>query len=403
MKILYIVPFVPWPLRVRSYNLLPRLAKKHEISLVCISSTPPTEEQREFLERCCRKVVHVAHGRLRAVVQCAAALPTRAPLRMAYCGSRTASNVVREMLDETKPDVIYVERWRPLQYVPEEIEVPVMCDPTDSMTLYNSRLRREGLWWERVVGSLEYRRFSEYEGKLARRVDVSVFCSRLDMECVRNQAPDIRCEIVPNGVDCKKYFFKEETEEEPGTLAFTGNFKYRPNIHAAKYFLEDIYPRIQRSVPEVKVVAVGNGAETELANYRKRAGVKIVDFVPDLRPYVARAAVAVAPLTVGAGVTNKLAEAFAVGTPMVSTPLACGDLPVKDGDHLLIGRNAKEFADNVVTLLRDRVLRTQVAVRARRFVENYDWEIVSRKMDELLEETVARKTGSRLQVSAALA
>ena len=137
-------------------------------------------------------------------------------------------------------------------------------------------------------------------------------------------------------MDCEKYFFKEEGEEEPATLVFTGSFKYRPNCHAVKYFLEEIFPAIQKEVPAAKFLAVGNGAGAALAAYRGRPGFEAVDFVPDLRPYLAKAAVVVAPLTVGAGVSNKLGEGFAVGTPVVATPLACGDLPVRTGEQLLI-------------------------------------------------------------------
>lgn len=403
MRILYVLPFIPWPVRVRTYNLLPRLARSHEIHVVCVSTATPSEQQTKFLESCCRTVSYVPHGHMQAVLQCTAALTTRTPMRMAYCKSRLACSAVRKLMHQIKPDVIYVERWRPLQYLPERNDIPVVCDATDSMTLYNGRLRREGAWWERVVGSVEHRRFLEYEGMLARRADVSVFCSSLDLECVVKQAPEIRCEVVPNGVDCSKYFFKDESEEESGTLVFAGNFKYRPNYHAMNYFLEEIYPQIQRVAPETKLVAVGNGAENVLARQRKKTALRAVGYVPDLRPYLATASVAIAPLTVGAGVTNKLAEAFAVGTALVATPLACGDLPVNNGEHLLIGRDSKEFAAGVVRLLQDKKLRRQMAVCSRRFVEKYDWEIVAKAMERVLEETVERKAGKRPSVSVAFA
>jgi glycosyltransferase involved in cell wall biosynthesis len=257
------------------------------------------------------------------------------------------------------------------------------------MTLYNLRLMKEGAWWEKLLGWEEYRKFLRYEGKLARSADVCVFCSRLDMECVKEHSPEVRYELVPNGVDCAKYFFKEEREEEPRTLVFTGSFKYRPNCHAVKYFLENIFPEIRKQEPEVKFMAVGNEACKALAAYRGRLGFEAVDFVPDLRPYLAKAAVVIAPLTVGAGVSNKLAEGFAVGTPVVATPLACGDLPVTSGEHLLIATNTGEFAEHVVRLLRDAGLRRQMAVRARKLVEEqYDWETVSRRMEMVMQRLV---------------
>lgn len=402
MKILYIVPFVPWAVKVRSFNLIPRLSRRHEITLVCVSDSEPNAEQKIWLSKYCKRTVYVRHTKWKGILQCSAALPTREPLRIAYCRSKVANEAVRRVCEEVQPDVVYVERWRALQFVPQDRKAPVVCDPTDSMTLYNLRLMEGGALWEKLLAWEEHWKFKGYEGKLSRGADVCVFCSRLDMECVKKQAPDIHYELVPNGVDCEKLFFKEESEEEAGRIVFTGSFKYRPNCHATKYFLEEILPLIQTQVPEVKFVAVGNGAAKALAEYRGRAGFEAVDFVPDLRPYLAKAAVAVAPLTVGAGVSNKLGEGFAVGTPVVSTPLACGDLPVKNGQELLIAEGPAEFAQQVAILLRDPGLRRQLALRARAFVEQqYDWETVSRKMEMVMQRVV--ETGADKSSHQALA
>jgi polysaccharide biosynthesis protein PslH len=398
MKILYILPFVPWQVKVRSFNLVPRLAMKHEICLVCVSSAEPNGEQRAWLSKYCERVVYVRHSALKGMAQCAIALPTSTPLRMAYCQSKKAQEAVLKVYEEVQPDVAYVERWRALEFVPRDMNVPLVCDPTDSMTLYNQRLMKAGAWWERLVAWEEYKKFSRHEGALARRANVCVFCSQVDLECVKQQAPEVRYELVPNGVDCKQYFFKEQSEEEPGTIVFTGSFKYRPNVHAAKYFLEEIFPRIRKVAPEAKFMAVGNGAGKALAGYRSLAGFEAVDFVLDLRPYLAKAVVAVAPLTVGSGVSNKVAEGFAVGTAVVATPLACGDLPVKSGEELLIAESAEEFAKHTVTLLRDSGLRKQLALRARRLVDQqYDWEIVSRKMETVMQEIIGARTSERKQ------
>jgi glycosyltransferase involved in cell wall biosynthesis len=214
------------------------------------------------------------------------------------------------------------------------------------------------------------------------------------MDYVKERAHEATFELVPNGVDCLKYFFKEAREEVPGTLVFTGSFKYRPNCHAVEYFMEKIFPEIRKKVPEAKFLAVGNGAEKALTRYHGRVGFESVGFVPNLRPYLAKAAVVVAPLTVGAGVSNKLAEGFAVGTPVVATPLACGDLPVTSGKELLIATSAEEFAEHVVSLLKDAELRRQIAIRARKLAEEqYDWEVVSGKM-EMLIQRVAQETAN---------
>jgi glycosyltransferase involved in cell wall biosynthesis len=284
-----------------------------------------------------------------------------------------------------RPDLVYAERWRTLEFLPENLDVPLISDPTDSMTLYNQRLLTSGSFWERVLGWEEHWKFSRCEGGLAKRSNATVFCSRVDMEYVKSQASDARYELVPNGVDTRSFFFKDECEEERGTIVFTGSLKYRPNLHGVRFFLDEVFPLIRKEEPAAKFMAVGNGAKNALANYRALPGFQSIDFVPDLRPYLAKAQVAVAPITVGSGVSNKLAEGFSVGTPVVATPMACGDLPLKSGEQLLIARGAPEFAKHVVTLLRDSGLCRKIALCGRRFVvENYDWEMVSAKMESLI-------------------
>ncbi len=384
MRILYIVPFVPWPLRVRSTNLIPRLAKRHIIDLVCLATSRDDFSRLDGIGGVCASVRCRPHSRARALLQVAQALPTGIPLRMAYAASRAMEAAVEEAIAANRPDLIYVERWRALQYVPRNCGIPIVCDPTDSMILYNRRLVSNGIWWEKIVGAEEYLKFLRYEPLLARRSDVTVFCSTLDRDCLLQQDASLNCEIIPNGVDCDHFFRKSEDEVEDSSIVLTGNFGYQPNFHAAVYFIREILPLIRRVRPEVRFLAVGNDSARALRAYRM-AGIQLVDFVPDLRPYIARAAVAVAPLTVGTGVSNKVLEAFAVGTPVVATSVACGDLPVCDGEHLFLASEAKLFASRVLELLNDASLRLRIADKARRLVDaKYGWDAVSQNLENLM-------------------
>jgi len=386
MRILYIVPFVPWPLRVRSFNLIPRLAERHEIYLVCLAGSAEEEARASLLSKFCRKVCCVRHHKTKAMLQCAAALATPRPLRMAYFSSSKMQKAVRNAVAEFSPDVIYIERWRALDYVPPIIGVPILCDPTDSMLLYNQRLMRTGRWWERLVAWEEYLKFRRYEPTLARRADTVVFCSRIDQECVQQYASEVRYASVPNGVDCKQYFQKSPHEEEPNTLVCTGNLGYAPNRHAARFLLDKILPLVRRQIPTVKLIMAGRGCQSYLGREAVNTpGLEVADFVPDLRPFIARATVAVAPITVGAGVCNKVLEAFSTGTPVVATRLACGDLPVRDGVHLLLADQAGAFAEKVVCLLRDADLRTTLSHEGRCLVEEqYDWDVVHLALERAL-------------------
>lgn len=405
MRILYITPFVPWPVRIRSWNLIPRLARRNEIFLLCLTASAEEEKRAEALKSFCRDVRCIRHKKIRALAQCAVALPTPVPLRMAYFRSPAMKAAVKRALAYFTPDIIYLERWRLLPCIPKDSAVPVLCDPTDSMLLYNTRLIRAGAWWERAVGLEEGAKFLAYEPKLAKRADLIVYCSEVDLECVRRRAPEARFAIISNGVDCQKFFFKKPEEEQDGRIVFTGNFKYRPNCHAANYFLEHVYPRVQARFTGSEFVLVGNKASEFVSGLGHSArDLEFCDYVPEMRPYVAAASVAVAPITVGAGVTNKLSESFATGTAVVATSMACGGLPVRHGEHLLIADTPEAFADCVVRLLNDPSLRRHLAVNARRMVQaNCDWELLATRMEVLLQGLVSATHPASRSVAEAVA
>jgi len=324
------------------------------------------------------------------MLRCAAALATPTPLRIAYFSSPRMRQAVRQEVASFSPDVIYVERWRALQFVPCDLEVPIVCDPTDSMLLYNLRLIKAGSWWEKAIGIEEALKFLRFEPYLCKRAAATVFCSAVDLEFVRKRSAVGRFTQVCNGVDCEKFFLKKPEEEEESRIVFTGSFTYGPNRHAVKYFLKSILPIVRQRVPTVRFSVIGNQAGRCFGHLGQRDNIEVLDFVPELRPYVARATVAVAPLNVGVGVTNKVIEAFATGTAVVATSLACGDLPVRDGEHFLRGDSSTAFAENVIRVLLEPNLRRHLVLNARKLVEEaFDWKLVAARMEGLMQE-VAR-------------
>jgi glycosyltransferase involved in cell wall biosynthesis len=404
MRILYVVPFVPWPVKVRSYNLIPRLARRHSIDLVCLARTPQERERIKALEPYCESIRAGTYSNAGAVLRGTLSLLTSKPLRIAWVGSESMRRHVLSAIDEDRPDVIYVERWRALQYVPLDRGIPVMCDPTDSMSLYNQRLMRSGKFWERPLGWVEHKKFRTFERRTATTVSATVFCSDNDIAALGPMPPGVRVVKVVNGVNVETFHAKSGGEEKEGTIFFSGNFKYSPNCKAASFFVDRVFPGVLASVPTARFLVVGNGAtEYMRAAHPGARSVEVLDFVPDLQPYLASATVSVAPIVVGAGVSNKIMEAFSVGTSVVATPMACGDLPVRDGEHLLVASEAKQFTGCVVQLLYDHDLRRKMANAAQSIVyAQYDWEIVAGNMEQLLAETAGLPLLAAERASAAV-
>jgi glycosyltransferase involved in cell wall biosynthesis len=115
----------------------------------------------------------------------------------------------------------------------------------------------------------------------------------------------------------------------------------------------------------------------------------VTGYVDDIRPYFARAEVFVAPLRIGGGTRVKILEAMAMERPVVTTSIGCEGLDVLRGDSLLIGDTPEEFADAVVSLLRDQRLRESLSSRGAALVrERYSWDKIGAELDRALYDVV---------------
>jgi glycosyltransferase involved in cell wall biosynthesis len=115
------------------------------------------------------------------------------------------------------------------------------------------------------------------------------------------------------------------------------------------------------------------------------AGVEVVGQVPDVRPYVAGAAVAVVPLRIARGLQNKVLEAMALGKPVVASPPALAALRHQGDLPALSAEGPPEWVDHVVRLLDDAALRQELGAAGRRFVEaHHDWERCLEQFGDLL-------------------
>ena len=172
-------------------------------------------------------------------------------------------------------------------------------------------------------------------------------------------------------------------EPEEGRIVFTGLLSYRPNLDAARHLVDDILPRIRERHRSVTLTIVGSGRDADLDALR-RPGVTVTGWVTDVRPYLRRASVVVAPLRIGAGTRLKVVEGLAMAKPMVSTTVGCEGIDVRSGEHLLVADAPDDFADAVVLLLRDRALGDRLGTAGHRLArDHYSWEGAAGQLAEL--------------------
>ena len=239
--------------------------------------------------------------------------------------------------------------------------------------------------------SLLYRREAQlllqYERHIAQQFTAASFVSPAEAALFRQCAPMARRKTghVNNGVDTA-YFAPMPAQSAiypPGVqaLVFTGAMDYWPNIDAVQWFVRHVWPALRRQFPQLQFYIVGSAPVPAVTALAKVAGVVVTGKVPDIRPYLAGAALAVAPLRIARGVQNKVLEAMAMGKIVLATPQALEGIAAQPGLELLLARDDAEFIHHAARVLRNACggaaegSGAAIGVAARQLVlQDYDWE-----------------------------
>jgi glycosyltransferase involved in cell wall biosynthesis len=164
----------------------------------------------------------------------------------------------------------------------------------------------------------------------------------------------------------------------------TGKMSYHANVTAAYHLINDIMPLVWAADPSVQVRLVGSTPPPNVRALAERNGprVTVTGHVPDMRPHLQAATMAVAPMAYGAGIQNKVLEAMACGTPVIASPPAVAALPESAKEAVLIAADAPSTAAAILALLRDPLLRNSLGQRGRAYVcEHFDWSQVAAELE----------------------
>src|SRR5579859_4043556 len=394
MRVLYLTPYVPSRIRVRPFNLIKSLSASHEISLVSLVCDEYEHKLVHEVAEYCVSVDLVPLPKRRSYMNCLFSLPTSLPLRVAYYKSPELEQCVRRVIRERSIDVVHGEliKIAPLlQKIAREENVATLYDSVDCISWY---LQQQ---WNTVRGPLrkafvfsEMQKMRRFERSASASFDRTVITSAHDRDCLLSLGAEARnIAVMPNGVDTE-YFTPSVSPRQEDTLVFCAKLDYYPNSHAILHFCREVLPRIWERRPGVRLQLVGNNPPEVVRNLAGDERITVTGYVPDIRPYLGGASVALAPLHVAAGMQNKVLEALAMGSPMVATPGSCRSLRVKDGVHLLVAEGDQAFAGAVLRLLEDRQLAQNLGLAGRQFVvQNYSWIEAAKNLSDLYSQIAA--------------
>ena len=258
-------------------------------------------------------------------------------------------------------------RW--LDYVPRPpLSVLVMHDVR--ALVYERRAATAGSLIESLACRREARRYHRFERAYCRRFDVVVTVSAADEAWVRTRYRPRRLISVPIPVDRSYFAPMRGIRERPERIVFTGMMAHPPNVDAAEFFAREVLPRVQMRRPEAEFWIVGRSVTAPVASLAMLPGVVVTGFVPDMRPYIAQAAVVVVPLRFGSGMRNKILEAWAMEKCVVSTRVGAEGLDCEDGVNIMLADDVQTLADRVVDAMSSPALRDRVRAHGRALVSS---------------------------------
>jgi sugar transferase (PEP-CTERM/EpsH1 system associated) len=325
------------------------------------------------------------------VVRMVARLPTLTPSSMGYFYSASLQRRLRALVRRERFDLILVHCSSVAQYVADIRGVPKILDFGDM----DSQKWLEYARYKPFPLSMGYRlegiKLEREEKRLARLFDVCTATTRAEWETLQSYGAAGETDWFPNGVD-SDYFAPDGAEYHPDSISFVGRMDYYPNQECMFDFCANVLPRIQARRPGARLRIVGADPSPAVRKLGELPGVSVTGSVPDVRPYVRRSALMVAPLNIARGTQNKILEAMAMGVPVVTSTAAAGGVDALAQEHFLVARNHEEQASAILRILGDRAERRRLAAAGRsRMLTHHAWPASMRRLDAIIERGVQRR------------
>ncbi|MGB3722182.1 MAG: TIGR03087 family PEP-CTERM/XrtA system glycosyltransferase [Pacificimonas sp.] len=396
-QLLFLSHRIPYPPnkgdKIRSWNILKHLTERFEVHLGAFIDDPDDRQHEAFLRTVCSDVMLLDMNKAARIPRLLNGLREEKPLSVAMWEDARMHRFVRSLMDRGGVDHVFAFSSQMAPYVMKHAtrRRMIMMDFVDMDSDKFTQYARGATWPKSSLYKREASLLAQFEKQVARVADASLFVSEAEADLFRSNAGSYAHTVyaLNNGVDLD-YFNPDadlDAAQPPGrpSLVLTGAMDYKPNIDASIWMAKDILPRVQAVLPDASFTIVGSNPTGEVNALAKLPGVDVTGRVPDVRPYLAAADIAVAPIRIARGVQNKVLEAMAMARPVVATTHAFSGIAAKPGIDLVIADDADSFAQAIIDLMADRERRETIADAGwARMTAVYSWQAQLARLDDII-------------------
>ncbi|MBR0651050.1 TIGR03087 family PEP-CTERM/XrtA system glycosyltransferase [Roseomonas terrae] len=395
-RLLFLAHRIPFPPnkgdKIRAWHMLDHLTRSWQVDLGCLVDDPDDLQYLNDLRCRCARVEHAVIAPGSRFARALRGLRPGQPMSLGWFRDASLAAWVRQGLAEGRYDAVvaYSSAMAPYVLGPELRGVRRVLDMVDvdseKWLAYaaDARLPMRHIW------AREARTLLAFERRAAAAFDRTLLVSREEAARFVELAPECAARIdwVANGVDLDHFDPSRATPdpygEEAPAIVFTGTMDYRPNIEAVTWFAEEVLPALragQARPPHFHIV--GARPADAVRALAALPGVHVAGAVPDTRPYMAHAAVAVAPLRIARGIQNKVLEAMAMARPVVASPEAFEGVQARAGRDLLVADGPAATIAAVQSVLAGGHGGLGAAARMA-MAAGHDWRATLRRLDAAL-------------------
>jgi sugar transferase (PEP-CTERM/EpsH1 system associated) len=392
--LLLLVHRIPYPPnkgdKIRSYHLLRHLAQRYTVHLGTFIDDENDLQYVDTVKDWCGDSHFIRLNPRLAKLRSLTAMLSKRPLSLDYYRSAEMQEWVDGIVKKHAIQRVMIFSSVMAQFTEHVAAARRVIDfvdiDSDKWQQYADKKSWPMSWLYRREGQS----LLSYERKLACAYDASLFVSQAESDLFKQLAPESAAKIgyFNNGVDTE-YFSPDLPHDNPYSanekvMVFTGAMDYWPNIDAVQWFVSEVFPGVRQRHPEALFYIVGSRPSEQVLALAGIEGVRVTGSVPDVRPYLAYAHVAVAPLRIARGIQNKVLEAMAMAKVVVVSAQALEGISVKSGEGLLLAESASQFADVLTDVLNQATPKIETLAR-HKVNTLYDWNSNLLAVDRLLE------------------
>lgn len=377
---------------LRIYHYVRNLRERHEFDLLCFERTGQIRDAT--VEELFGVVTRVPYPEVATQGLFEKVWATLDPDEL-YVRSEDFRVAAKAAAAERRYDLIWDAGCNVLPNLTEvRSALPLLADQVDDAFL---GIRRQLALGGSLRRRITLRKQLMLQRQFARRhianASAVLFVSELDERSFLAACPGAPTVTIANGVD--EVYFTPSGVEPAGfrgrpEVVFEGVMCFSPNVDAATYFVSEIFPLLKERIRDVHCSLVGRDPSPTVWAL-KGEDVEVTGFVEDVRPWLEGAHVFVCPMRSGAGIKNKILQAWAMGKAVVSTPEGAFGLPVEHGKNIMLCSSPAEFAEAAAILIREPSLRSALGAEARKTIESgYSWASKARELECLMERIVVQ-------------